>query len=169
MLRVVSAALTLSIVGFCGAPLHGQTGASGSGGVNFQSSLNTALQRAGEGQLILARSEAGGVFGCYFLLPNGRILEIEMRGGRIIKEKEISGEFSQELLDALKARKGAKMPFTRFMELASGEVKDGSLSRVEVKLDGKNIRVQIDVVAANQTRRVEIDLATGKVVKVSSV
>ena len=169
MLRVVSVvALTLLTVGLFMAPTQAQPS-----GLSFQDALNLALKANPTGQLLMARSEnksVGAVYGFYFMMPNFRIREYEIRyNGRVAKDEEVSGEFGQDLLDAINARKGAKIPFTRFMELASTQVKGGDLKRIEVKLGGGKINVQMDMEAGKETKRVEIDVADGKVTKVSTV
>jgi uncharacterized membrane protein YkoI len=163
-MRAIPFVLALLALGLVLAP------APAAGPPNFMAALQVAQELVPGGQLILARPEQKGntgLIGFYFWV-DGKLIEIEIGVGEKVEkivEKDES-KVSQVLRDAIRARRGAKIPLSRFVELALGQIPGGKLSQLELTTDQDRLRVHLDVKTGEDTLRVNIDPATGRVVKI---
>jgi len=149
-------------------------------GMTLQEALNTAkgqLGGAAEGQggaanglLILGRPELKnkvGLFGFYFYM-DGKLYEIEVKGPGPKGDVEIAHitdpnpnnvkeDTVKNILEAVRKYAGAKLPMSRYLEIAK-QAAGGDPTAVQlVSKDGKLV---MNVTVGGQV--VSIDLATGK-------
>lgn len=137
-------------------------------GSDFQSGLNIAQGLADGGQLVLARREdqrAIPVFGFYFLV-DGRLIEIEISGPEVIKNKEIKdipdiGPVNTKLINALKVRTKTKLPNSRFVEIALDKTKGKDVVSFTLNVVQDNIYVEVRTDGGSVT----LDLTSGNLIK----
>lgn len=148
-----------------------------------------AQQLVPGGYLVRARVETfggGKRYGFYFWYMDA-LYEIEIKtDGSVAKNKKVEaipgggtvGEpgatdeedetIDPKILDAIKNRKRAKIPFSLFLDLATDAAKGGQPSKVQATLDkNKNVQFQVDVTRDGKTLKVFIDPTTNKVVNTS--
>ena len=152
----IALVLTLSCVGLTAL-------AQGEGG--FQGGLDIAQGASGGGQLVFARVEGSTntpQFGYYFLIE-GRLVELEIKGTEIVKNKEIKeipdkGPVNKKLIDALKVRTKTKLPNARYIEIALDKTKGTKVLSFTLIPVGDDIHVDVRTDGGN----VIMDLTDGK-------
>lgn len=148
-------------------------------GMTLGQALNTAKGQVGsnvEGQnanglLLLGRPELKngvGLFGFYFYL-DGKLYEVEIKGpgpkGEVVATQvtdpnpmNVKEESVKKILDSVAKYAGAKLPMSRYLEIAK-QATGGNPTAVQlVTKDGKLV---MDVTVNGAV--VSIDLATGKI------
>ncbi len=139
----------------------------GASGEDFQKFYKIAMSVEPTGQLMRARQETkpngNRVMGFYLYDRNQRLLferEVEMKSGTIVKDtsKEL-GELAADMakLLAKQADAKAKLPDGRLMEIATGHMKDKSISEMKYEKIGETLVLTVGDVS--------FDAATGKVVE----
>jgi uncharacterized membrane protein YkoI len=186
-MRTVICAAALAVLGLAADLGHAQTApATGGSSVTFMTAMAKAQALVPGGYLIQGRVERrGSVFGFYFMV-NNTIREVEISGptGKVIKDKTVKkivggagveepgntntsdSPLDPTLVDAINARKKAKLPYNRLLEVAMKEVKGGELSRIEAVVEGGKLVVYVDLKVDGKVKRVVIDAGNNSVIKV---
>lgn len=138
--------------------------------IDFQQALAIAQEKVPNGQLIRGRTEgatgAAAWFGMYFLVVPKTIFEVEVsQRGDIIKieERQLPEVFDETLVEAVRDRKGAKIPVFRFVELAAAKANGGKFKKVEMASSGGKIDIKVDFESGSGTTQVTVDPIKGKV------
>jgi hypothetical protein len=98
----------------------------------------------------------------YFLIE-GRLVELEIKGTEIVKNKEIKeipdkGPVNKKLIDALKVRTKTKLPNARYIEIALDKTKGTKVLSFTLIPVGDDIHVDVRTDGGN----VIMDLTDGK-------
>lgn len=158
---------SLVALGLAQAPARAQD-------IGIVAAMQIAEDKAGGGQVVVGRSEFKGgnhLYGFYFLI-NGRILEVEVRAprGDVEKVKEANDPaITQAVMDALKARKGSKIPLFRLVEIAMQKNANAKVARFELTTEEGKLLVLVDVVTPEKTLQLTIDPEFSKVIRTVEV
>lgn len=173
-MRFMCLVLALAALCLVTAPAQSQ---STSKDFSFVDAIEKGQEMVGGGTLLMARVERknGSVaYGMYFLIKN-YVMEIEISThARVIKSKTGGGiprdgtgpedAVNPALLEAIAKRKGAKMPYARFFELAKDKV-GGNPVGVELQLNQDKLQMKVDMEDGGNKSSVIIDVTDGKIVK----
>jgi hypothetical protein len=127
--------------------------------LTLSEAMTIALQQYPGGLILLGRSEKTGIIWGFYILYNKKLYEVELvkKGGKMDKKQEVTApsvtNVPPEVIAAAMKYTGAKLPMTRYIEIAKEG--GGEPTQIKVILSPKGkLLVQVGSVT--------LDLATGK-------